>query len=299
MSEGTDYSHNDHWKHLTSKKYSTLKYHHVFQAHRPMLEVYRMEQVLDRDQAGGEGLKRKVSPKRNFERSPTQERKRVSPKRNFERSPTQERKKERSKPGKQADFSCVSPKRNFERSPTQERKRVSPRQKFERSPTRERSMAFDRSHITSERDTSPRRHSSPRSERRSPSVSYRPTDSERTYSRRDNNVVYGSMEYTGRMEDTSCGIKNCQIERALKEMQESDEERCPDRKHFASEKCRSLIRPPKRGSAWRSPSPKSQRQHPMVRNEQKRRSHSPEYHGAYDYSYETSRPFADKVINAY
>ncbi|PRD30473.1 UNVERIFIED_CONTAM: hypothetical protein NCL1_26297 [Trichonephila clavipes] len=44
-------------------------------------------------------------------------------------------------------------------------KQVSTRQKFERSPTRERSMAFDRSHITSERDTSPRRHSSPRSVR--------------------------------------------------------------------------------------------------------------------------------------
>ncbi|GFQ79018.1 hypothetical protein TNCT_36931, partial [Trichonephila clavata] len=32
-----------------------------------------MEQVLDRDHAGGEGLKRKASPKRNFKRSPTQE----------------------------------------------------------------------------------------------------------------------------------------------------------------------------------------------------------------------------------
>ncbi|GFR12726.1 hypothetical protein TNCT_461212 [Trichonephila clavata] len=172
---------------------------------------------------------------------------------------------------------------------------ISPKQKFERSPTRQRSMAFDRSHISPDKDISPRRHSSPRRERRrSPTASYRATDSERTYGRRDNNAVYGAMDYTGRLEDTSCGIKNCKIERAMKELQESDEERCPDRKHFVSEKCRSLIHPPQRGSAWRSPSPRSQGQPPMVRKEQKRRDHSPEYHGVYDYSYESGRPYSDK-----
>ncbi|GFU07512.1 hypothetical protein TNCV_2225001 [Trichonephila clavipes] len=86
------------------------------------------------------------------------------------------------------------------------------------------------------------------------------------------------------MDDRSCGIKNCQREMALKEMQESDDERCPDRKHLVTEKCRSLIHPPKRGSTRRSTSPE-------------RRGHSPRYHASYDYSYtaSSSKLFPDKV----
>ncbi|GFY60449.1 hypothetical protein TNIN_337351 [Trichonephila inaurata madagascariensis] len=87
--------------------------------------------------------------------------------------------------------------------------------------------------------------------------------------------------------DKSCGIKNCEREMALKEMQESDEERCPDRKHLVTDKCLSIIHPPKRGSYRRSTTQRT-------RKEPIRRDQFSIYRADYDHSTKTGIPYSDK-----
>ncbi|GFS91826.1 uncharacterized protein NPIL_583731 [Nephila pilipes] len=181
------------------------------------------------------------------------------------------------------------------------KRQTSPRKTLERSPVRERTgertspnmsygfNSYDRTHDRIQRREKgverfadrykSRRHSPERVRQRSPDVGYGASDSERAYARREG---YDSRRDIS--DDSSCGVKNCAREILLKELQESDEERCPDRIHFASEKCKSHIQSPKRGSPRRSVTRETRRQTQNVRKESKRSSRYPKHRDDYGYS---------------